>query len=171
MLQESVLIVILLVLFAITVTTVILWQDAKNKLFYLHGKFNPFKQKQYFLTKNEKDLFLLLHSLEELQNFYIFPQLHLSTLLQVKDEARDMMGKFEYINKLFVDFVIFDKNLNPVVVIELNDQSHLWNSRKSRDQFVVKALEDSNIPLLTINTIDSYQKNTVQLKLLPFLTI
>lgn len=162
MIQESVLIAILLVLFTMTVVTTILWQDAKNKLFYLHGKFNPFEKKKYFLTQNEQRLFLLLKSLSVLQNYYIFPQLHLSTLLQVKNEAKDMMGKFEYINKLFVDFVIFDKNLNPVVVIELNDLSHNWSSRRSRDQFVTKALEENNIPLLTLTTRDTYLKDEVE---------
>jgi len=108
--------------------------------------------------------------MDDLQNFHVFPQLHLSTLLQVNSDAKDMMGKFEYINKLFVDFVIFDEYFNPVVVIELNDSSHRWSSRKSRDEFVAKALESSEISLLTLTTRDTYLGDEVGQKLLPFLS-
>lgn len=168
MIQESVLLIILLILFTIAVFAIILWQGARNKLLYLHGKFNPYKKKSRFLTQVEQELFNSLNSLQILQSYHIFPQLHLSTLLQVKPDAKDLMGKFEYINKLFVDFVIFDKNLNPVVVIELNDRTHLWNSRKSRDEFVAQTLQSSGIPLLTLVPRDAYFKDDLEQKILPY---
>lgn len=111
----------------------------------------------------------MLNSLDVLQNYFIFPQLHLSTLLQVKDDAKDMIGKFEYINKLFVDFVIFDQNLNPVVVIELNDSTHFWNPRKARDQFVSEALKSIGIPLVILTSRDLTFKASALEKLAPYL--
>ena len=149
--------IILLVLFAFLSFTSILFyvkfQDERNKNLYLHGELNPYKKKKYFLTLNEKELFLILQDLTANSNYLVFPQLHLSTLLQVKEESNDLTGKFEWLNKLFVDFVIFDKqNLQPLLVIELNDSTHLWNNRKARDQFVKKSLKDNNIPFLAIET-------------------
>ena len=135
--------------------------DERNFNLYLQGKLNPYKRKVSFLTSPEKDLFVILQQANIKGNFLIFPQLHLSTLLVVKDETNDLQGKFDWLNKLYVDFVLFDKEtLDPLLVIELNDSTHFWGSRKARDQFVKKALEENRIPLLTIekNLLEDRQK-------------
>jgi hypothetical protein len=127
--------------------------DEQSYNLYLQGKLNPYKRKQYFLTAPERELFLLLQKCINSDQHLIFPQLHLSTLLVVKDETADLQGKFDWLNRLFVDFVIFKKDsIEPALVIELNDSTHFWNNRKARDQFVKKALEDNGIKLLTIET-------------------
>lgn len=154
MLQTSALLALLLIFFFIATVFFILWQDARNKNLRLHGQFKPYQRKKHFLTPSEQQLFQLLQQLEVLQRYYVFPQLHLSTLLRVKADAKDLMGKFEYINKLYVDFVIFDQHFQPVLAIELNDPSHFWGARKSRDEFVEQALRDVGVPLLTLTTQD-----------------
>jgi len=127
--------------------------DEQSYNLYLQGKLNPYKRKQHFLTTPERELFEMLQSCINLEKYLIFPQLHLSTLLAVKDETADLQGKFDWLNRLFVDFVIFKKDsLEPALVIELNDSTHFWNNRKARDQFVNKALEDNGIKILTIET-------------------
>lgn len=152
--------VIVLVSFIIFLSIVLIgalvkFQDERNKNLRLQGEFQPYTKKSSFLTGSEKKLFLLLQNSDLLKNYYIFPQLHLSTLLRVKDDARDIQGKFEWLNKLYVDFVIFDREkIEPAIVIELNDQTHQWNSRKARDEFVKKALDENGIPLIVIQTND-----------------
>lgn len=107
------------------------------------------------MTGNELKLFSILNQPQSLSDYYIFPQLHLSTLLQVKDGVADMQGKFAWINKLYVDFAIFNKDpLEPKLIIELNDQTHEWNSRKARDEFVRQALAETNIQFLEIKTVE-----------------
>lgn len=145
----------LLFFFTAFIVTSIRFQDERNKNFRIQGEFHPYTKRASFLTGGEKKLFSLLQSSALLSNYYIFPQLHLSTLLEVKDDAKDMQGKFEWLNKLYVDFIIFDKEkIEPVLVIGLNDQTHQWGSRKARDEFVRKALDENGIPLITIKTND-----------------
>jgi hypothetical protein len=129
--------------------------DERNKNLYFLGKLNPFENKDRFLTPNEKHTFEKLQELEVFKGLYILPQLHLSTFLKVKDNANDLQGKFDWINRLFVDFVIFDESLSkPLLVIELNDSTHKWNNRKARDEFIRKALESNGIKILSINLND-----------------
>lgn len=152
----SITVIFLFLFLILSFTSIFLYlklQDERNKNLYADGRVNPYKKKKYFLTLDEKELFLILQNLTVNSNYLVFPQLHLSTLLQVKDESNDLTGKFEWLNKLFVDFVIFDKqDLQPKLVIELNDKTHLWDNRKARDQFVKKTLEENHIPFLAIET-------------------
>ncbi len=127
--------------------------DERNYNLYLQGKLNPYKRKKYFMTLPEKELFSLLQKMSSEKGLLIFPQLHLSTLLVVNDGSNDLQGKFDWLNRLFVDFVLFDRQtLEPVLVVELNDSTHFWNNRKARDQFVQKALEENGIPFIAIST-------------------
>lgn len=137
-----------------TILVFMLFQDERNKLMFLQGNLNPFKRKQRFLTGNELKLFSILENNEALKDYYVFPQLHLSTILEVKDDTNDLAGKFDWLNKLFVDFVIFDKDMNPRLIIELNDSTHSWKSRKARDEFVRKALTENNFNFIELRTTD-----------------
>lgn len=156
------LIILLGILFAFTFLIFIKFQDERNHNLYLQGELNPFKRKKYFLTILEKKLFILLQEYVVDKEILIFPQLHLSTLLEVKEDNNDLVGKFNWINKLYVDFVLFDKNtIQPLLVIELNDSTHFWNTRKARDEFVKKALNSNNINLLTITNEDTKNKDVI----------
>lgn len=156
------LIIFLGVLIAFTFLIFIKFQDERNHNLYLQGKLNPFKRKKYFLTISEKELFQLLQEYIIDKEILIFPQLHLSTLLEVNENNNDLLGKFNWINKLYVDFVLFDKNtIQPLLVIELNDPTHFWNNRKARDEFVMKALNSNNINLLTFTNEDIKNKDVI----------
>ena len=168
----SITVIFLFLFLILSFTSIFLYlklQDERNKNLYADGLVNPYKKKKYFLTLDEKELFLILQNLTVNSNYLVFPQLHLSTLLQVKEESNDLAGKFEWLNKLFVDFVLFDKkDLQPRLVIELNDSTHLWGNRKARDQFVKKSLEENNIPFLVIETeslINGQAKEIVEEKI------
>ena len=150
---QLLLIVSLVTVSVFTILFYIRFMDERNKNLVIQGKLEPFKRKGYLLTPHEMELFWILQKSSISSDYFIFPQLHLSTLLSVKDEMNDLQGKFDWLNKLFVDFVIFDrKNIQPLMVIELNDSTHMWTNRKARDQFVKDALEKNDIPLLTVNT-------------------
>lgn len=149
--------VVFLIMFALMFLNAMIWkvkyQDELDKNLYLSGQLNPYQRKKYFLTSSEKELFKILQSSEIEDAYFIFPQLHLSTLLEVKDDLIDLRGRFDWLNKLYVDFVLFDRrNLEPRLVIELNDSTHKWKSRRTRDEFVKTALQKNNIPLLELET-------------------
>lgn len=159
---EIFLIFLLLLTFSFGLVWYIKFTDERNYNLYLHGKLNPYKRKSQFLSDPELKLFNLLNSLNFNNEFYIFPQLHLSTLLMVKNEAIDMKGKFDWLNSLYVDFVLFDKkSMEAKLVIELNDKTHFWNNRKARDEFVEKSLTENGIPFLKLSFFDLDHPNEI----------
>lgn len=102
--------------------------------------------KKNFLTKNEKDFFLILRELTR-YNLIIIPQVNLATVIQ-------KVGEFRFQSELYrnIDFGIFDKNYNLLLLIELNDSTHRMNSRKSRDIKVKDIASQAGIKLITFYT-------------------
>lgn len=81
------------------------------------------------------------------EGYNIFPQINLATFIERTDDAR-------FHNELFrnVDFLITDNDYKPCIIIEINDQSHLTNERKKRDEKVGKICEEAGIPIIKLWT-------------------
>lgn len=100
--------------------------------------------------------FAFFKKIQELENKYvIIPQVNLATII-------DKTGA-KYHNELFrnIDFGIFSKEYELLLLIELNDSSHNQIKRKDRDLKVKKILNDCKIPLLTFYTFYPNEKNYV----------
>lgn len=148
---ETTLLTVLGVVIPTTVLSLLFYFDEKQKNSVLQGKTNPYELKKYYQTPNEKHFFENLRKLSSLRRLHIFPQVHLSTFMSVKDSMYDMTEKFNYINKLYVDFAIFNDNFDrPLLIIELNDKTHTYKSRMGRDEFVKNALKSVEVPILTV---------------------
>ncbi|MBP3390225.1 MAG: DUF2726 domain-containing protein [Clostridia bacterium] len=76
-----------------------------------------------------------------------FPQINLATFIDKTDDSR-------FHNELFrnVDFLVTDAEYTPKFIIEINDQTHLNNERKERDEKVRKICEEAGIPILKLWT-------------------
>lgn len=89
----------------------------------------------------------LMHILEELfgTRFRILPQIALISLV-------DKLNYTSYRNELFrvVDFVIVSPDFVPLVVVELNDKSHLRADRRERDARVAEILQKASLPLVVL---------------------
>lgn len=79
--------------------------------------------------------------------YQVFPQINLATFIDRTDNAR-------YRNELFrnVDFLVTDAAYTPKIVFEINDQTHLTNDRRERDEKVHNILEEAGIPLIVLWT-------------------
>jgi hypothetical protein len=142
-------------LLAVIIILFVKLQDKNNYLLYLQGRSQFYERKSSLLTGTEKKLFQKIREVIVDNDFEVFPQVHLSSFVNIKPGARDLEGKFEWINKFCVDYVLFDKeNLSPVLVIELNDDSHKWGKKPARDEFVSNVLTAAHIPLLTLKPED-----------------
>jgi hypothetical protein len=140
------LILLILVLFSTTVMFGLRFQDERHKRLFEIKKFNPYKNKGYFMSNAEKKLFSILNNLECLQKYYVFPQVSATAVIDTKDEAYDLLGKFDWVNKYRLDFVICDKEtISPHLVIELNDSSHFFPNRSARDEFLDIALKGASV--------------------------
>ena len=91
------------------------------------------------------------------EEYCVFPQINLASFIDRTDNVR-------FHNELFrnVDFLITDAEYTPKFIIEINDQTHLNNDRKERDEKVKKICEEAGIPILTLWT--SYGVNPEYIK-------
>ena len=118
------------------------------------------------MTVKERELFSLLDECVPVQ-YYIFPQIHIASILEVKKGERKWQTYFNKIISKSIDFVIFDKvNISPVLAIELDDSTHLLEKRMLRDGFVNKAIKDGGIKMLRFKTEDLSNRENIKSKIL-----
>lgn len=122
-------------------------------------------QKKKLLTEAERKMYLKLQEIVE--NRY---------LLQTQVNLASVVDKmiYGYQNELFrnIDFGIFDKMTSEcLLLIELNDSTHLYESRRIRDKKVCDILKQANIPLLTFWTGMANDKEYIKNKLKEFIDI
>ncbi len=91
------------------------------------------------------------------EGYYIQPQINLAAFIVRTDD-------FRYQNELNrnVDFLIVDEKFKPILIIEINDKSHLQYERKLRDEKVRKICEEAGIPIMNLWT--SYGINQEYIK-------
>lgn len=111
-----------------------------------------YEKKVSLISKSEQKYYEVIKASVP-KDYCVFPQINLSSFIDRVDDAR-------YRNELFrnVDFLITDPNYSPMVVVEINDQTHLNSDRKERDEKVRKICEEAGIPIVKFWT--SYGVNT-----------
>jgi len=123
----------------------------------------PFYKKAYLLTNTEKKFYFILF--EILGNDYlIFSKVRIADLVYLPKGISNS-DFHHYQNKVkskHVDFVICDKeNIKPLLVIELDDSSHLRADRIDRDLLVDKVFENAKLPILHHKVVDNYDKENL----------
>jgi len=103
-------------------------------------------RKKNFLTADEKSFLVILRELAK-YNLLVVPQINLATVVQ-------KVGEFRYQNELYrnIDFGVFDKEYNLLLLIELNDSSHSQKDRQKRDSRVKDIVAQAEIKLMTFYT-------------------
>lgn len=126
----------------------------------------PYIKKMYLMTMKERELFSILDECIP-SGYYIFPQVHIASILEVKKGEPKWQTYFNKIISKSVDFVIFDKiNISPILAIELDDHSHTYEKRVMRDQFVNKAIQDSGIKMLRFKNEELSNVSNIKSKIL-----
>ena len=108
------------------------------------------------ISKSEQGFFNVIRSSVP-EGYHVFPQINLASFIDRTDDVR-------FHNELFrnVDFLITDAEYKPTFIIEINDQTHLNNERRERDEKVLKICEEAGIPILKLWT--SYGINPEYIK-------
>lgn len=109
-----------------------------------------YTRKKYFMTQSESGFMQLLFS--ELESEYrVFPQVHLSKIVDHKVQKQNWKAAFSHINSKSVDFVICSKNdYTPLLAIELDDWSRDSEKAKLNDAEKDRILQNAGLPLLRI---------------------
>lgn len=153
---------LLILLFCFLAITVLAFQVFKVstqeiKIYYNRGY--QYRKRERLLTSNEHHFFnQLLVAIDS--KYFVFPQIHLSSLFDHKINGQSWRGALSSIQRKSVDFVLCDKStLEPIIAIELDDPTHNLPHRKIRDEYVEKIFSRTGLPLLRIGTSANYQAN------------
>lgn len=116
------------------------------------GNYYPYAAK-HLLTKREYKFYLLLRQEADRNHCLICPKVGLKDLLVVTDQ-KEYMKYFHKISQKHVDFVICDRDLRVLFVLELDDSSHDSKKSRDRDHFKNRAFAAAGIPLKRIRNFD-----------------
>lgn len=129
----------------------------------------PYLKKPYLLTKKERELFSILNECIP-SNYYIFPQIHIASIIEVKKYEKEWQKYFNKIISKSIDFVVFDnENISPILAIELDDVTHMQEKRIIRDDFVNSLFEEVQIKLYRIKTADLNDRDTLKKEIIKLL--
>ena len=121
-----------------------------------------YKKKDFLMSRAEHEFFNILVEVVGNQ-YYVFPQIHLSTILDNKVVGQNWRGAFRHIDEKSVDFVICDKAyIKPILAIELDDKTHEREDRKGRDGEVERILNESGLALLRFGNNGSFNKEEIK---------
>jgi len=121
-----------------------------------------YKRKYFLISRPEHEFFDIL--VEVMGNkYYVFPQIHLSNILDNKIVGQNWKGAFRHIDEKSVDYVICDKAyIKPLLAIELDDRTHEKEDRKERDAEVKRILDQVGLPFLIFENHGSFNKEEIK---------
>lgn len=140
--------------FAQSAQTVVTEQEAPEKEY----------QKKKLMTPTEIKYF---HAIQKAVsgNYILQPQVNLATIIERTDEHK-------YQNELYrnIDFVIFDPQYNPIVLIEINDKTHKEKARQARDCKVKAICALAELPIITFWTDYGINEEYIQKRISEYCT-
>lgn len=123
-----------------------------------------YSRKKQFITNPEKEFYKILEEVAG-DKYYIFPQIHLSSLFKNETVGRYHKLAFQIINRRSVDYVLCDKTtLEPIYTVELDDSTHDTAKAIMRDKSVNRLFADSNLPLIRFKDYRSLSKEEIAKK-------
>jgi uncharacterized protein DUF2726 len=138
------------------------WQPPKGDLL-------PYAKKNYVFSAAERSFYEILRRL--VTDYVVFAKMRLCDLVYVTKDSGSWQTNFNRINRKHLDFVICNKDLAPVVAIELDDASHDAEDREERDDFVDAVLRAASLPLVRIRAKRSYVLDELRELLKPHLDV
>lgn len=135
---------------------------AKKGTATVHSKpLYQYSRKAEFITPSEKEFFKILSEVAA-DRYYIFPQIHLSSLFKNETKGRYYKLAFQIINRRSVDYVLCDKTtLEPVYAVELDDSTHNRPGVIKRDSEVDQLFAEHNLPLVRFSNYRSLTQDDI----------
>lgn len=123
-------------------------------------------RKDFLMNRAEHEFFDILVDAFG-SSYYVFPQVHLSTILEHRIKGQDWRAAFRRINGKSVDFVICDKAyIKPLLAIELDGRSHEAETVRQRDAAIEHIFEKAELPLLRFANHGSPNREEVMQRVL-----
>ncbi len=121
-----------------------------------------------FIRYDENELYKTLTNITG-DNFIVIPQVHLCDIADVKVGYLDHDNLYYELKRIIYDYAIFDKNFEPLALIELNGKSHFQDNRINRDAIAENNAKNLNLPLIPIKKEDRFNEKLIREKLSPYL--
>lgn len=149
-----VLIIVVVIALKIYLPEIFLTKESKSLYNY--------KRKDFLMSRAEHEFFdILIYAVAD--KYYVFPQIHLPTILDNKVVGQNWKGAFRHIDEKSVDFVVCDKAyIKPLLAIELDDRSHERRDRQNRDGEVGRILNGAGLPLLRFSNNGNFNKEEIK---------
>lgn len=106
----------------------------------------PFYRRKSVLTAPELEFYQILKRL--VRGHQVLAKVRLADLVAADERHLLRKSNFQHIKAKHIDFVICDRELSPLVAIELDDSSHCRPDRVARDRDVNRILEIASLPLI-----------------------
>lgn len=104
-----------------------------------------------FLTDHELCYYQELQKIIDNEKHTIIAKVRLADLFHVKKGQKNEQIAFNKIRSKHIDFVVCNKsNLEPILLIEIDDKSHQSKKRIERDNFIDKIATDTDTKILHI---------------------
>ena len=137
------------------------YTKTQDEFLNLADKRGFFSKKSSIMRRDERTLFNILIKWYG-ETYYIFPQVRLAEVLDIKNDVKDHDNLFRVIDHRSLDFVLFDKtNIAPLVAIELNGASHQMYNRRNRDEELENLLTHAGIHFIAFG-VDRYDEQRVK---------
>jgi hypothetical protein len=150
-----------LVVFAALLISALSSSSASRKKVFKNNIYN-YTAKNSLMSKTEGDFFLKLDRAVS-ERYYVFPQVHLSAILDHRIKGQEWKYAFSHINGKSVDYVLCNKaDLKPTYAIELDDYTHDEPDRRERDTEVERIFEAANLPLVRFKNKDMSEDEIIK---------
>jgi hypothetical protein len=130
----------------------------------------PYSKKKYFFSAAERSFYEILKRLAPVEHT-VFAKVRLADLVYVSKGTLSWQSHFNRINRKHLDFVLCNRDLAPVVAIELDDSSHDEEDRQSRDEFVDQVLAAAALPIVHMPAKRGYVLDEVRQMLSPYVQV
>ena len=125
-------------------------------------KIYHYTHKDSLMTNAENEFFNMLTEAVGTR-YFVFPQVHLSAILDHKVNGQNWKAAFQSINGKSVDYVISDKtSRKSLVAIEIDDYTHNDEDRRQRDIQVEQMLQEAQVPLLRFTDYKTITRDEIE---------
>ena len=150
-----------LVIFALFLILLLGSSSSKKRKVFKNNAYS-YLAKSSVMTRTESEFFLKLDQAVK-ERYYVFPQVHLSALLDHRVKGQEWKYAFSHINGKSVDYVLCSRaTLQPTYAIELDDYTHGTADRRKRDIEVERIFEEADLPLIRFKNKDVSENEIIQ---------
>jgi very-short-patch-repair endonuclease len=141
--------------------------DVSNSRYSFAGEpLYLYRRKQSFMSQSERNFYSVLLPVVSSFDLVLFSMVRLADIIEVCIE-NDTLAANHFLWKIankHVDFLICSVNLEPKLVVELDDHYHKRADRSERDEFVDACLRNAGIPVcrFDVEMPESFDEDAVR---------